>query len=123
MKRFPLIVLRIICLSLAGCSATPSEQYQIAAVGYNGTSIALAVANGTGKIPPPTWVKIQGDEAIVRSILGDSYSWLQANPNLANTPGLALPPLQPFNVGLAVLGKDLNNLDLVPTTLPAGINP
>lgn len=122
MKIRQLSAFLLLYLLLPGCSMSPNQQYRLAAFAYNDIVVVAAGAHvaavATGKSSPQLWQKIQTAEAAAAGDLRDAYQWLRDNPTLADVPGLALPPLNPFNLVLSQIHLDVLGLNLVPSLPP-----
>lgn len=119
-----LAVIVLIAL-LCGCNATPNQQYRIRSGEY---AIGTRVASGAhlaGKIPDSTWTgKVVPTVTAIGLGLADSYKWLQANPQLADVPGIPLPGVSSLDLLLGVLLGYGNEFPTVPLSPPpTAINP
>jgi hypothetical protein len=120
-----LLALIIPLLILAGCSnQTPRQTYRTSAALYNASSLALAVADRAGDIPPRAKDDVVAVQDEARAWILEASAWIQANPALADVPGVVPPSLDPMRIAVAKLRELARRYfvglpPLVPMDVPA----
>ncbi len=115
MKRLILAICLLFSVVLCGCANTPNQQYTHAALAYDFAKVGATVAEARY---PSIADKIKADLQPVQTALTDAKVWLIQNPQLADVVGVALPPLEPFNLALGILSTRLKALNLIDPTPP-----
>lgn len=112
------VALVFIIAAMLGCAHTPQQQYDGANFSFKLANRLAGVVEQDPKMSDVTRRQINDGLVLVQNDLVVAKKWLADNPTLANTVGVALPPLDPINVALGILFVELRGVQAVPDTQP-----
>jgi hypothetical protein len=124
---FSMVGMIVMICGLSGCSnMTPNQRVHAGVVGYITADVALTAADAAGKLPAAAKPTIQADMGNFAQRLRDAQAWVEANPTLADTPGVSPPSLDALDVVRAIVRKYVLKYALfaplpapaIPTTQP-----